>query len=535
MKLPCWIVTSVVSLAILVMPAAASADPFQMTDWNPQIDQGGSAGKYHATATNPNNGRVLVFGYKFQVATISYFSQVFSANGAPIGDVHEFDFGEAAYGQTYGAAYNPVTGGWVVSYVNPINDTAVARFLNADGTADGAAKVLNTSPVEDCCQSTDIAYSTKDKRFLVAWSEYDSTGFPTGRFVSANGTVEGASEFDLMSSSGDLFWDDYHQLAIDYSPKQDNFGLVVKSYPSSGGDPYRPWFQLLDSTGSPIGSQRMLQSNNDDSTQNPDMAYNAARDEYGVIWIDLDETDYPAMFQRIKASDGSSVGAPTAQDSFPDNPAGSFSNGIRVKLVAHPTADQYYMTTNAAYFTGIYGEAAIIGWKTNGNGTQVSDSPEWLTTPASYDAPYRAQVTFNAYDCTYLSTYETTTNTVIGADLNVYGSKTQAARPCKSASKPFLKAKGNGGTDSLMVKVGCADSGACRIRLTGKLKGGSGKLVKRTVKVKAGKKSTVLLGYSDLLRQELASSGGGKIRVTAKEIGGRSSSTTVRVPQSVTG
>jgi hypothetical protein len=117
--------------------------------------------------------------------------------------------------------------------------------------------------------------------------------------------------------------------------------------------------------------------------------------------------------------------------------------------------------------------------------------------------------------------------------------------PCTSGAwqeglpsgKPTVKQKGRAGKDSLTVRVRCAGSGPCRIRLSGVLKGGKGKLKSKTVKVRAGGK-TVELPYTSLLERELRSNGGsGSVRVRAKEIGGGSASTLVRVtlPDPVTG
>lgn len=105
------------------------------------------------------------------------------------------------------------------------------------------------------------------------------------------------------------------------------------------------------------------------------------------------------------------------------------------------------------------------------------------------------------------------------------------------SAKPTVKQKGRAGKDSLTVRVRCAGSGPCRIRMSGVLKGGKGKLKSKTVKVRAGGK-TVELPYTSLLERELRSNGGsGSVRVRAKEIGGGSASTLVRVtlPDPVTG
>ncbi|MFM8527878.1 MAG: hypothetical protein ACKOBH_07210 [bacterium] len=103
--------------------------------------------------------------------------------------------------------------------------------------------------------------------------------------------------------------------------------------------------------------------------------------------------------------------------------------------------------------------------------------------------------------------------------------------------KPPLKKKGVAGPTSLRVQIGCkpGTTGTCRIRLSGKLRGGSGKLQGKTVKVKAGKRKTVTLAYTPELASEIASRTGNKVRVTSKQVGGGSNSILVRIPDSVTG
>ncbi|MFM8792802.1 MAG: hypothetical protein ACKOFX_10105, partial [Solirubrobacterales bacterium] len=116
-------------------------------------------------------------------------------------------------------------------------------------------------------------------------------------------------------------------------------------------------------------------------------------------------------------------------------------------------------------------------------------------------------------------------------DYNLYanGADPEPA-PC---GKPSLKKKGTAGATSLKVRVGCASAGSCRIKLSGKLVGGKGKV--KGVTSKGSGKRTVTLSYSRKLIRELRRNGGGKIRITSKEVGGGSRSITVTVPAPVTG
>jgi hypothetical protein len=115
---------------------------------------------------------------------------------------------------------------------------------------------------------------------------------------------------------------------------------------------------------------------------------------------------------------------------------------------------------------------------------------------------------------------------------------TSGAWQAASASgKPTVKQKSRAGARSLKVRVKCGGTAPCRIKLTGTLKGGGGKLEPKTVRVGKGGR-TVTLPYTGAMRRSLASNGGkGVARVRARETGGGSATTSVRIslPDSVTG
>lgn len=112
-----------------------------------------------------------------------------------------------------------------------------------------------------------------------------------------------------------------------------------------------------------------------------------------------------------------------------------------------------------------------------------------------------------------------------------------APPPPPTPSKPSVEPAGGAGSDSLKLKVGCAGSRACTVKITGKLKGGKGKVVPKTVKVKAGKRTTVKVDYTPTLKSELKRKAGGRIAIKAKQVGGATRTLTVKVtlPKSVTG
>ncbi len=112
-----------------------------------------------------------------------------------------------------------------------------------------------------------------------------------------------------------------------------------------------------------------------------------------------------------------------------------------------------------------------------------------------------------------------------------------AWQEASASGKPRIKQKGRAGARSLKVRVNCGGTAPCRIKLTGTLKGGGGKLEPKTVRVVKGGR-TVTLAYTGAMKRSLASNGGkGVARVRAREIGGGSATTSVRIslPASVTG
>ena len=98
------------------------------------------------------------------------------------------------------------------------------------------------------------------------------------------------------------------------------------------------------------------------------------------------------------------------------------------------------------------------------------------------------------------------------------------------APQPTIAKQGAAGAKSLKVRVNCLGGEPCSILVTGKLKGGKGKLEPRVVNVPEGETRgiVVTLHYTKKLARELADKGGKQtIRVTAHRIYGSSRSVDV--------
>ena len=78
---------------------------------------------------------------------------------------------------------------------------------------------------------------------------------------------------------------------------------------------------------------------------------------------------------------------------------------------------------------------------------------------------------------------------------------------------PSIASVGKATKRSLKVKVGCGDSGACTLALSGNKVGTKAAVVPKTVPVTAGQQPTVTIAYTKVLRKALAK--GGRITVKA--------------------
>ena len=520
----------VVAAAAFALPASAFAQPTTLTNWSPGR-QGGNAGQWQSLAVNPNNGNQLVSFQQNDGSQTYYSSGVWTSNGllyAPLTNLTD----EATTYVTPVGAYNPVTGGWLVVYIDNFGSgNYQAQLLNADGSLSGSAQTISDDPGVSCCSNPDIAWDSAKQQFFVVWSDYgDNGGQPQARFVDpSTGAPLGSAPIELVTNAGDFDWEDYHSIQVAYSSKQDGFAIMFRGLLQSGGS-WRPYFLRLNSNGQPIGTPQMISSGSNLEISNGSIAYSKSKNRYAVAWSDYDDVGDPVLVQLFNAATGAAVGSPVPQ-TLPSD-AGSGRNRIQI------SADEFgggyaitsFTTNNTSGNTEIY---AL--WLDDA--AQSIGTPAWVSGGLS-DA-LRPQIAFDrssgCFRITHIGQDAST------SDWDIYASQvgTAGVEGCSSPpsgnKKPSLKKAGNAGATSLRVKVGCGGASACRIKLSGKLKGGSGKVEGKTVKVKAGKKKTVTLTYTSALISELSGRSGSKIKVSAKQVGGKSSTITVRVPDSVTG
>jgi hypothetical protein len=529
------ILASTVIAAFFAVPAAASAAPVNLTQWDPARINNDAAGKWQSVAVNPTNGNQLV-AFRQVDGTAKYSAGVWTSSGAPAAFGVDLASGAATY--TYSTpvgAYNPKTGGWMVVYYDYDIAEYKAQLLSANGALSGSAQVISAAPDLSCCTNPDIAWDSAKQQFFVAWADYVNggvTGAPQGRFVNpSTGAPVGAAPIDLVTNASDFVWDDYHSMQVAYSSKQDGFGVMFRGQLVAGGE-WRPYFLRLNANGQPIGTPQVISSGSDLEITNGSITYSKASNRYAVAWSDYSEDPAPTLVQLFNAATGSEVGTPVAQPL----PVSATNTGGRIQISADEYGSGYaltsWITNNAVERTAIY---AL--WLDSA--AQPVGTPDWVST--GLGGAVRPQIAFDRHSGCFRVTY-IAEDSLSTSDTNIYSSEigTSGLEGCSSPppsgkKKPALKKSGNAGSTSLRVKVGCGGASACRVKLSGKLQGGSGKLQGKTVKVKAGKKKTVTLAYTSALISELSGRSGSKIRVTAKLVGGKARTITVAVPDSVTG
>jgi hypothetical protein len=527
--------------AVLVPAASASAatSPAKVTDFSPSVTSGSqAAGQFHAVAVNPKTGAQIAF-YSANWPGAYLATQRFDANG-PVGSENVIcdSAGGVCTNQNfwqYSIAYNPATKGWIAVYHDQQGDRIVGQLLNPDGSASGSPFTTVDGIEGPSYAGAKVVWNSSSKKFLVTATSYNDS-LLRGRFVTGNGAASGSS-FDILTG---LSSDDYCPMDTAYSTQSNKF-LAVVGGGCSTDSANRPIVQFLSGAGALQGSSRFMGSGTYRS-YSASIAYNSKLDEFGVVWVNSIDSDTDNItLQRIDASDGSDVGSPIEISP----PEGMLSGGSRVRVSYSQKSGNYFLSAYLKAGTSSNDE----GWHSfqiSGVGATVTGSlvklNEGLLTNSLGSRPQNA---YNPLSARFLTTYvaseceailvSATRSTRGGGCTDVFNLYSYGAYSPKSSSKPTVKKAGTPGGTSARVKLGCGGSGKCTIKLTGKLKGGSGKIVAQTVKVKAGKKSKVKVRYSQALIDELAANGGGKIKLTARQVGGKSSTILLTVPNPVTG
>ncbi len=576
MKRKFALVASVLSLSIGAVAPAAVASPTSdvqaLSGWTDTYSGGGWGYLgWASVAGNPSTGKSAVLYFADHAAATpsayrSYHVQIVNADGSPSGSPIDLSASNDNY-YYYAApviSYNPSTEGWT-AFVVYGSDTFSAtnppevrsHEISQAGALVGSPNTV-IDPVGDSFfrQAANRFYSSspsapwdpQEQRFLYGGSMYDVSPNVT----SGNDDDNAAGLFvggDGQPVTGDMkLLTDFKQgccgVGMDFSTKSRNY-LVAwwGDQDTSVQNEWGPITQLLDEDGNRIGTPDRLIP---DELQSVGVAtaYNAARDEFIVTtsiskkYDDCSDVSLALACGvyafRVGADDGQLIGDPiplVTTTSTEDLDA----QYRRPQIAVNGDGDEFMVTwTQGSWSAG----QNVWARRASGNGTMIDSEPQNVSDffGGEDSVHQRPAVGFDAKSCQYQLAWQYIADINASTKPQNIAGRTYSS-VCKSSAKkkPSIRKLGTPGSTSAKVKVGCGGSGKCTIKLSGKLKGGSGKIVSKTIKVKAGKKATVKVRYTKALIDELASNGGGKIKLTARQVGGKSSTIVLTVPSSVTG
>lgn len=231
--------------------------------------------------------------------------------GSPIGGI--FAINTANYDQVHPAvAYNSQREEYLVVWHNewPGNKDIYGQRVSKNGALVGNWFAISAGPGDR--YYADVAYNSKQDEYLVVWEHDDGTR-PNirGQRVSATGQLQGG---EMPLGTGFALRNRYTP-AVAYAYTSDKYLVVWESF-VQGSIASDIEGQALFSSGVLDGSNFLIaQGTWSESHDQPDLAYNRARNEFLVAWRRQNKSTgaYDIYGQRVKMAGG--VG--TAGPAFP--------------------------------------------------------------------------------------------------------------------------------------------------------------------------------------------------------------------------
>lgn len=215
-----------------------------------------------------------------------------------------------------------------------------------------------------------VAYDPDQDRYLVVWVHDTSGNWSNtdiyGRFVAWDGSSLGP-EFAICDWTGSS----QHSPSVVYGSGNQEYLVVWHNEPSAS-KPYLSGRRVRGDGSGFSGAAFTVYISAHEVHLNPDVAYNAARNEYFVAWQRGDGTDFQIYAVPISAT--GAVGTEVAVGQPP-----SASNEMWTTVAACAEADQYLVVwTRLDQSTGdtdIYGRFMQGGGATDGAEFALDDTP----------------------------------------------------------------------------------------------------------------------------------------------------------------
>lgn len=223
------------------------------------------------------------------------------------------------------AAYHPTRQEWLLVWQDDRHGypTVYARRLTRAGAPVGA-EVRVAAGVAD---SPAVALSATTGEYLVVWKQdRGATGADVvGRRLAGDGTPTGAEI--VISESASL---EQYRPRVAHNPTADEY--LVAWYEERGATGFDVMGRRLDGDGTPLGADLAISAGAGAEQYLPRLAFNAAWNEYLVVWHELRAGSWDVMGRRVAAT-GAALGADFQI-------SGAANTQEQATVVANPTSGE---------------------------------------------------------------------------------------------------------------------------------------------------------------------------------------------------
>jgi hypothetical protein len=270
----------------------------------------------------------------------------------PISDVPSLD---AEHGSV---AYNSQRDEYLVVWANdrPVNDEIVGQRVARDGTLLGPEFFIAAGPGGER-QAPDVAYNSQRDEYAVVW---EGEGNIQAQRVPGLGGTEG-SEWTIALGSSSVY---YEQPAVAYAFTKDRYVVVFRHLDVTWGGS-GIYFDVREWNLSPLVQNAVEPVSAATVPEDPDLAYNRARNEVLVVWeqwMGGPGGSYDIYGRRVTVADPlpSVVGA-----TFPIAQYGNWETSPAVAAIPHPVDVGQYLVV---WEFGVCGVSHIDGQMVTGLG-----------------------------------------------------------------------------------------------------------------------------------------------------------------------
>lgn len=409
--------------------AAAISDINQVSNF-PEADYGDLG--WTSVAAHPNgNSLVVYYGWEVEVDTVNaetgyHYVQMIGPDGAALTDpVRVGQDHDEYYYAAPTIAYNPVTDGWSVFLIPQDQGKVIMQQVGADGALDGAeVLVWSSDPAVEMAQANAV-WVESENHFL-----FSAVGYPVTEITEANDSEQWfiltiGSDGDLLSGPtvvGDVN-DAYSNGQMAYSPTSDR-ALLVTVGEVENGDVYAPFGQLVDGSGTRIGTTiRMMPNDEAFRVSGAGVAWNSSTNKFLVVWSSQRNNDCTSeacgLFGQLVNTDGTLSGDMITFSSTTDTNEDYYRPQVTANGASNEYAIVWHMGPNWSPGTNVWALRVSGAGATIGDPLDVSES-----FGGENSIHQRPAITLNNNACAYVVTWQGTPDSSANPDVGLIYSRT---------------------------------------------------------------------------------------------------------------